>query len=88
LLDHHYRGTIYKSDLDNENPYNTYRHAGLPPGPIANPGIASLKAVLAPAGSAALYFVLRPDGSGAHEFTNNIAAHEAATAKYRRGLQR
>ncbi len=88
LLGNHYRGTIYKSDLESESPYNTYRHAGLPPGPIANPGLASLKAVLAPAESEALYFVLRPDGSGGHEFSSTIAAHQAATARYRRGLQR
>jgi UPF0755 protein len=88
LLDRRYRGTIYRSDLDSDHPYNTYRHAGLPPGPIANPGIASLKAVLAPVETEALYFVLRPDGSGAHEFSKSIAAHEAATAKYRRGLPR
>jgi UPF0755 protein len=88
LLDSRYRGTIYRSDLENDNPYNTYRHAGLPPGPIANPGLASIQAALSPADSDAIYFVLRPDGSGGHEFTNNIAAHEAATAKYRRGLQR
>jgi UPF0755 protein len=85
ILDHRYRGTIYRSDLESDNPYNTYRHAGLPPGPIANPGLASLKAVLAPASSKALYFVLRPDGSGAHEFSKDIAAHQAATALYRRG---
>jgi UPF0755 protein len=88
LLDHRYRGTIYRSDLESDHPYNTYRHTGLPPGPIANPGLASLKAVLAPAESEALYFVLQPGGSGAHEFSKNIAAHEAAIAKYRRGLQR
>ena len=75
------------SDLDSDDPYNTYRHAGLPPGPIANPGLASLRAVLQPAADA-LYFVLRPDGSGGHQFSNNIAAHEAATAKYRRGLRK
>jgi UPF0755 protein len=88
LLEGRYRGTIYRSDLESGHPYNTYRHAGLPPGPIANPGVASLKAVLAPAESEALYFVLRPGDSGAHEFSRNIAQHEAATAKYRRGLQR
>jgi UPF0755 protein len=88
LLEHHYRGTIYRSDLESDNLYNTYRHAGLPPGPIANPGLASMQAALHPSDSGALYFVLRPDGSGRHEFSNNIAAHEAATAKYRRGLQR
>ncbi len=88
LLDSRYRGVIHKSDLESDNPYNTYRHAGLPPGPIANPGIASLHAVLQPAESEALYFVLRPDGSGGHEFSTTIAAHQAATARYRRGLQR
>ena len=88
LLDHRFRGTIHRSDLDSNNPYNTYRHAGLPPGPIANPGVDAIKAALNPAETEALYFVLRPDGSGAHEFSTNIAAHEAAIARYRRGLQR
>jgi UPF0755 protein len=88
ILDQRYRGTIYRSDLDSDNPYNTYRHAGLPPGPIANPGLASLRAVLQPAASEDLYFVLRPDGAGAHEFSKTIAAHQAATERYRRGLQR
>ncbi len=49
LLSGRYRGTIYRSDLDSDHPYNTYRHAGLPPGPIANPGLASIHAVLHPA---------------------------------------
>jgi UPF0755 protein len=84
LLDDRYRGTIHKSDLENGNPYNTYRHAGLPPGPIANPGLASIQAVLSPQPSDALYFVLRPDGSGEHQFSSDLAAHEEATAKYRR----
>jgi UPF0755 protein len=88
MLDHRYRGTIYRSDLASDNAYNTYRHAGLPPGPIANPGAASIRAVLAHAASEALYFVLRPDGSGAHEFSKTMAAHDAATANYRRGNQR
>ena len=88
LLDDRYSGAIHRSDLDNDHPYNTYRHAGLPPGPIANPGLASLRAALAPAASDALYFVLRPDGSGGHEFSNNIAAQEAAVARYRRATRR
>lgn len=88
LLAGRYRGAIHRSDLESENPYNTYRHAGLPPGPIANPGLASIQAVLEPASSDALYFVLRPDGSGSHQFSNNIAAHEAAIEKYRHGFQR
>ncbi|HWB85514.1 MAG TPA: endolytic transglycosylase MltG [Bryobacteraceae bacterium] len=87
-LDHRYRGTIYRSDLASDNPYNTYRHAGLPPGPIANPGLASIQAVLHPADSDALYFVLRPDGSGAHTFSSTIAAHRVAAKKYRRGLRK
>ncbi|HLK51471.1 MAG TPA: endolytic transglycosylase MltG [Bryobacteraceae bacterium] len=88
LLDGRYNGVIHRSDLDSDNAYNTYRHKGLPPGPIANPGLPSLKAVLEPATSEALYFVLRPDGSGGHEFSQTIAAHQEATARYRRGLQR
>ncbi|MBZ5585323.1 MAG: endolytic transglycosylase MltG [Acidobacteriia bacterium] len=88
LLDDRYRGTIYKSDLESDNPYNTYKRAGLPPGPIANPGLDSIRAALDPAASGALYFVLRPDGSGAHQFSANIADHEAAIAKYRRALRK
>ncbi len=85
LLDGRYRGVIHRSDLDSDNPYNTYRHVGLPPGPIANPGLASIRAALNPDELNALYFVARPDGSGGHEFSNDIAAHESAVEKYRRG---
>jgi UPF0755 protein len=85
LLDGRYRGTIYRSDLDSGNPYNTYRHASLPPGPIANPGLDSLRAALHPANSDALYFVARPDGSGGHTFSNDLTSHNAATERYRRG---
>jgi UPF0755 protein len=85
VLANRYHGTIYRSDLESDSPYNTYRHAGLPPGPIANPGLAALRAVLSPADSAALYFVLRPDGSGGHQFSNTIAEHSAAVARYRHG---
>ncbi len=83
LLDR-YRGTIYRSDLERDNPYNTYRRAGLPPGPIANPGLSSIRAALDPASSGALYFVLRPDGSGAHQFSTNAADQDQAVAQYRR----
>jgi UPF0755 protein len=85
LLENRYRGSIYRSDLENDNPYNTYRHAGLPPGPIANPGADSLRAALSPAQSDALYFVAKPDGSGAHEFSRTLDAHNAATERYRHG---
>jgi UPF0755 protein len=88
LVEQRYRGTIHRSDLDSGNPYNTYRNAGLPPGPIANPGLDAMRAVLAPVDTDALYFVLRPDGSGAHQFSSNMAAHQAAVAVYRRGKKK
>jgi len=87
LLEGKYRGTIYRSDLDRDAPYNTYTHAGLPPGPIANPGKASIEAVLNPAPIDAIYFVLRPGDTGAHEFTSTAAAHQAAVERYRSALR-
>ena len=86
VLDGRYGGVIHRSDLDSPNPYNTYQHAGLPPGPIASPGLGSLHAALHPAHTGALYFVLHPDGSGSHEFSKDIAAHRKAVESYRRGL--
>jgi len=83
LLEGRYRGTIYRSDLDNPNAYNTYRHPGLPPGPIANPGLAALKAALAPAETTYLYFVAKADGSGGHQFSDNLEAHNRAVEEYR-----
>ncbi len=87
LLDGRYRGTIYRSDLDSDNPYNTYRHSGLPPGPIANPGGDSLRAALHPAQSDVLYFVAKPGGSGAHQFSHTLDEHNAFVERYRRGQQ-
>jgi len=83
LLEHRYRGTIYKSDLENPNPYNTYQNAGLPPGPIANPGLSSLKAAISPAQSGYLYFVAKVDGSGGHTFSDNLTSHLAAAGLLR-----
>jgi UPF0755 protein len=83
LLEGKWRGTIYRSDLDREHPYNTYRVAGLPPGPIANPGEASLKAALHPANTSYLYFVAAADGSGGHVFSESLGAHERAVGRYR-----
>jgi UPF0755 protein len=83
LLEGRYRGAIYRSDLDNPNAYNTYRHPGLPPGPIANPGLAALKAALAPAETTYLYFVAKADGSGGHQFSDNLEAHNRAVEQYR-----
>ena len=68
-----YDGNIRRQDLALDSPYNTYRHAGLPPGPIAAPGRASLEATLKPASVRYLYFVSRNDGS--HVFADNLAQH-------------
>lgn len=83
--DGQWKGVIYKTDLESANRYNTYRHEGLPPGPVANPGAASLKAALRPEATDALYFVAKPDGSGGHIFSRDYAAHQKAVAEYRRG---
>jgi UPF0755 protein len=68
-----YDGNISREDLQFDSPYNTYRHAGLPPGPIAAPGRASLEAVVRPADVKYLYFVSRNDGS--HVFAETLAEH-------------
>jgi UPF0755 protein len=88
LLDHRYRGTIYRSDLDNPSPWNTYRHAGLPPGPIANPGLDSIRAALVPADTQYLYFVAKADGTGGHTFSESLVRHSAAVARYQRATHR
>jgi len=87
LLENRYRGEIHRSDLDRQHPYNTYQHAGLPPGPIANPGESSLAAALDPAETGYLYFVARPEGGG-HVFTSNLAAHGKAVKSYRNATHR
>lgn len=88
LREDRYRGTLYHDDLTSGSPYNTYQHAGLPPGPIANPGRESLKAALNPAQSPYLYFVARPDGSGRHSFSQDFEAHQRAVRQYRRGIEK
>ena len=71
---------ILRSELNADNGYNTYRRAGLPNGPIANPGKASIEAVLHPAPTKALYFVA--DGTGGHVFAATLAEHNANVAKW------
>jgi UPF0755 protein len=88
LLENRYRGTIYRSDLGNPSPWNTYQHAGLPPGPIANPGMSAIQAALAPAATSYLYFVAKADGSGGHNFSGSIAEHNANVAVYQRARTR
>jgi len=73
---------IFRSELNAENGYNTYRRAGLPEGPIANPGKASIEAVLHPAETKALYFVA--DGTGGHVFADTLAEQNANVAKWYR----
>lgn len=75
-------GNLRKRDLLADTPYNTYTRAGLPPTPIAIPGLASIRAALNPAPTNALYFVARGDGTS--HFSNNLADHERAVTRYQR----
>ncbi len=83
-----WKGKIYRSDLNRQHPYNTYKVAGLPPGPIANPGLASLNAALKPAHSKNLYFVAKADGSGGHNFSETLTLHNKAVTEYRRAVKK
>lgn len=71
---------------DRDNPYNTYAHEGLPPGPIANPGRASIEATLSPDGSDYFFFVATEKGSRKHAFARTAAEHERNVRKYVRSL--
>lgn len=75
-----FSGNLTKADLVRPDPYNSYLNVGLPPTPIANPGRASLSAVLFPATSEYLYFVAK--GDGAHEFSKNFQDHQRAVYRY------
>ncbi|HEV2385696.1 MAG TPA: endolytic transglycosylase MltG [Candidatus Acidoferrales bacterium] len=79
-----YNGALEPAELHVASAYNTYLHRGLPPGPIGNPGEASLRAALEPAHSDFLYFVA--DGSGGHAFSRTLAQHERNVMRYRRLL--
>ena len=84
-LANRYRGTLTFADLRFESPYNTYLNPGLPPGPITNPGYASLLAAVQPASTNYLFFVRTTEGR--HTFSETLAAHNRAVAAYRRGLR-
>lgn len=87
LLDGRYRGTIYASDLQADSPYNTYKHAGLPPGPICSPGADSLRAAMNPAQTDYLYFVAASaDPSGKSRFSATLEEHAHDVAVYRKSL--
>jgi UPF0755 protein len=77
-----YEGKIHKKDLETDTPYNTYTRAGLPPTPIALPGVLSLQAALAPARTEALYFVARRDGTS--KFSDNLTEHNKAVNQYQK----
>jgi UPF0755 protein len=77
-----YDGNIHTRDLETDTPYNSYTRAGLPPTPIAMPGIASLQATLHPADIDALYFVATGTGDGGHQFSSNLAEHDVALRAY------
>lgn len=77
-----HKEVITLEDLAVDSPYNTYRYAGLPPGPIANPGIAAMTAAAAPEPTPYLYYVLKPDGH--HHFSRTFDEHRAAVRRYRR----
>jgi UPF0755 protein len=72
---------LTRADLDRDDPYNTYRIRGLPPGPICSPGLASLRAVTQPMHSDDLYFVA--DGSGGHVFSRTLDEHTRNVARWR-----
>jgi UPF0755 protein len=75
-------GNIHKKDLSSPSPYNTYRVQGLPPGPIANPGIQAIRATLYPSDSRSLYFVSKNDGT--HQFSATLIEHNKAVEKYQK----
>jgi UPF0755 protein len=79
-------GNIHKEDLMMEAPYNTYRVDGFPPGPVANPGLASLRAAASPANTAFLYFVSRNDGTSA--FSSTLEEHNQNVQLYQRDYWR
>jgi UPF0755 protein len=81
-LNHRPIGPITEDDLEFDSPYNTYRYAGLPPGPIASPGEASIRAALEPANVDFFYFV--SDHRGGHIFSRTLAEHQRNVARYRR----
>lgn len=81
-----YRGTIYRSDLQRDTPYNTYTRDGLPPTPIAMPSVAAVYAAANPKEGDSLYFVAKGDGSGEHVFNATLDGHNKSVREYRARL--
>ncbi len=85
----HWRGVIHESDLARDTPYNTYLHAGLPPGPVANPGAPSLRAAMNPAKTNYLYFVAAgTDAQGHSLFAATLDEHNRNVAGYRKAQKK
>jgi UPF0755 protein len=85
LLAGRWTGVIHRSDLDFDSPYNTYRHGGLPPGPICSPGLAALRAAIHPAETENLYFVA--DAAGHTRFSAGLKEHADQVADYRQSVR-
>jgi UPF0755 protein len=85
LLDGKYQGALHHADMQIPSPYNTYLHAGLPPGAIANPGKSSLEAAMHPASTNYYYFV--SNGNGHHRFASSLEEHNRNVAAYRRAMR-
>ena len=81
-----YEGRLGKADLRMESPYNSYLHRNLPPGPICNPGVVSLRAALNPARTDYYYYVSRNDGT--HQFSKDYRSHSLAVYKYQQSPAR
>lgn len=82
-----YDGNIRRTDLIRDTPYNTYTRSGLPPTPIALPGLESLRAAVQPKMTGAIFFVATGKGDGSHFFSATLAEHEAAVQRYLRQLR-
>ncbi len=88
-LEGRWRGTIYQSDLSRNTPYNTYLHAGLPPGPVANPGVKSLRAAMQPAQTDYLYFVAAGANPQGHSlFSHTLDEQNRNVAGYRHAVKK
>jgi UPF0755 protein len=85
LLSGTYQGALHHADMQFNSPYNTYRHPGLPPGPIGNPGKSALEAAMHPAQSDYYYFVA--DAQGHHRFAHTIEEHNKNVVAYRQAMR-
>jgi uncharacterized YceG family protein len=81
-------GALTRSELASSSPYNTRLHSGLPPGPIGNPGLASIRAAAAPAHTSFMFYVANPCRPGTHTFTRTLAQFNAAVARYNAARRR